>query len=140
MINTPASFLNKIRRLKEDRTLMDKIRNTYRPKVVNPNHILNVIVGPTASVPAVVADKQVIEDLKGQERKLVGLEMEAYGMYYAVDRSVKPQPQIVASLKSATDFADSKKSDDYQLYGAMTSSELLYHIILNELDYGRKKS
>ena len=66
--------------------------------------------------------------------------MEAYGMYYAVDRSVKPQPQIVASLKSATDFADSKKSDDYQLYGAMTSSELLYHIILNELDYGRKKS
>ena len=140
MINTPASFLNKIRRLKEDRTLMDKIRNTYRPKVVNPNHILNVLVGPTASVPAVVADKQVIEDLKGQERKLVGLEMEAYGMYYAVDRSVKPQPQIVASLKSATDFADSKKSDDYQLYGAMTSSELLYHIILNELDYGRKKS
>lgn len=98
---------------------------------------MKVIVGPVASVPAVVADKQVIESLKGQERKLLGLEMEAYGMYYAVEHSMKPHPLIVASLKSATDFADANKSDDYQQYGAMTSAELLYHIILKELDFGR---
>lgn len=137
VINTPAGFLNKIRKLKEDKNLMEKIRNMNRPKVVNPDHTLKVIVGPVASVPAVVADKQVIESLKGQERKLLGLEMEAYGMYYAVEHSMKPHPLIVASLKSATDFADANKSDDYQQYGAMTSAELLYHIILKELDFGR---
>lgn len=108
-----------------------------RPKVLNPDHSLKVIVGPVASVPAVVADRQVIESLKGQERKLLGLEMEAYGMYYAVEHSMRPRPLIVASLKSATDFADANKSDEYQQYGAMTSSEFLYYIILNELDFGR---
>lgn len=34
-------------------------------------------------------------------------------------------------------FADANKSDEYQQYGAMTSAELLYHIILKELDFGR---
>lgn len=137
VINTSAGFLTKIRKLKEDKSLMEKIRNMNRPKVICPEHSLKVLVGPVASVPAVVADKQVIESIKGQERKLLGLEMEAYGMYYAVEHSMKPRPLIVASLKSATDFADANKTDDYQQYGAMTSAEFLYHIILNELDFGR---
>lgn len=137
VINTKPEFLATIRRLKENKNLMEGIRNMNRPKVLNPDHSLKVIVGPVASVPAVVADRQVIESLKGQERKLLGLEMEAYGMYYAVEHSMRPRPLIVASLKSATDFADANKSDEYQQYGAMTSSEFLYYIILNELDFGR---
>ena len=63
--------------------------------------------------------------------------MEAYGMYYAANHSILPHPKFCAVLKSATDFADEHKGDEFQPYGAMTSAELLYHIVMNDLDYDR---
>lgn len=136
-IETNADFISIVNRLKEDEALLRKIKKTIRANVKASNTELKIHTGPVASVPAVVADRTVIEDIKGQERKLLGLEMEAYGMYYAASRSVLPHPKFCAVLKSATDFANEHKGDEYQPYGAMTSAELLYHIVLNDLDYDR---
>lgn len=136
-IETNPDFISIVNRLKENDELLTKIRKTVRANVKAINADLKIHTGPVASVPAVVADKDVIEDIKGQERKLLGLEMEAYGMYYAANHSVLPHPQFCAVLKSATDFADEHKGDEYQPYGAMTSAELLYYIVMNDLDYGR---
>lgn len=136
-IETNPDFISIINRLKENDELLTKIRKTVRANVKAINADLKIHTGPVASVPAVIADKDVIEDIKGQERKLLGLEMEAYGMYYAASHSVLPHPKFCAVLKSATDFADEHKGDEYQPYGAMTSAELLYHIVMNDLDYER---
>ena len=58
-------------------------------------------------------------------------------MYFAAKHSLKPHPQYVAVIKSATDFADKAKDDTYQPYGAMTSAEFLFYLVTKELDYGR---
>lgn len=136
-IETNPDFISIVNRLKEDDALLTKIRKTIRANVKSVNSDLKIHTGPVASVPAVVADRDVIDDIKGQERKLLGLEMEAYGMYYAANHSILPHPKFCAVLKSATDFADEHKGDEFQPYGAMTSAELLYHIVMNDLDYDR---
>ena len=56
-------------------------------------------------------------------------------MFYAASNAIKPLPQIVASLKSISDFADVKKDDNYQEYASYTSAALLKFILENELDY-----
>lgn len=137
LIDTAPDFISIVNRLKEDDELLANIKKDAKRRVKTHNTELNIRTGPVASVPAVVADKSVIAAIKGQERKLLGLEMEAYGMYYAATHSVSPHPKFYAVLKSATDFADDHKGDEYQPYGAITSAELLYHIVMNELDYER---
>ena len=48
---------------------------------------------------------------------LIGIEMEAYGVFYSAANSMSPKP-IAISIKSVCDFADEHKSDNYQEYSA----------------------
>lgn len=52
-----------------------------------------------ASVPAVIACADVIKELEKHDRNLLGIEMEAYGMFYAAYNSIKPRPIYVASFQ-----------------------------------------
>ena len=88
-----------------------------------------------ASVPAVIASKEELEKVKVHARKLLGIEMEAYGMFYAADNAISPRPKIVASLKSVSDYATKKKNDKFQDYASYTSSALLKYIVQNYLSY-----
>ena len=137
VFETNEDFINKIRKIKENDELFSRIRSVVRRGVTPSSHVLQLHVGSVASVPAVVADKEVIKSLHANDRNLLGLEMEAYGMYFAAKHSLKPHPQYVAVIKSATDFADKTKDDTYQPYGAMTSAEFLFYLLKEELDYGR---
>lgn len=49
----------------------------------SPKHDLAMKIGPVASGSAVVSDPEVLEKPKSMTRKLLGLEMEIYGMYFA---------------------------------------------------------
>jgi nucleoside phosphorylase len=128
-------FINIITRLKSDKTLLNSICDNYPTNVGKPTTQLAIHIGPMASVPAVLSCKQEIDKITTHGRKLQGIEMESYGMFYAASSAIKPLPKIVASIKSVSDFADIKKSDDYQEYASYTSAALLKHILLNELDY-----
>lgn len=88
-----------------------------------------------ASVPAVIAEAEKLDEIKDHARKLMGIEMETYGVYYAAENSVDPRPLGFASLKSISDFADSQKDDDYQEYASYTSAAFLKYVIENELDF-----
>jgi len=96
---------------------------------------LTVHIGQMASVPAVIAEAEKLDEIKDHARKLMGIEMETYGVYYAAENSVDPRPIGFASLKSISDFADGHKGDDYQEYASYTSAAFLKYVILNELDY-----
>ena len=78
---------------------------------------------------------QKIEEISEHARKLMGIEMETYGMYYAAAHSVEPRPKFWASIKSVSDYATIKKKDNFQEYASYTSAAFLKHVILNELDY-----
>ena len=133
--STNTEFVNIITRLKSDNQLLSNIANRYPSKQGKPNTELNIHIGPMASVPAVLSCKEEIDKIKKHERKLQGIEMEAYGMFYAASCAIKPLPKFVASLKSVSDFADIQKNDNYQEYASYTSASLLKYIIENELDY-----
>lgn len=98
-----------------------------------PETVLKAIMGPMASGAAVVQDEKIIEEQGiSISRKLMGIEMEIYGVYCAATQCSEPRPKYFA-LKSICDFADSDKSDNYHKYAAFTSARYLYHFALDKL-------
>lgn len=125
-----SDLSEKIRMLKNNAGLLRSIKDSYKSSAV-PNTELKIHVGSVVSVAGVVANENISQELKTQDRKLLGLEMEAYGVYYASQNCGNPKPFPMA-LKSICDFADSEKSDSYQNYAAFTSAQVMYNFIISE--------
>lgn len=94
-----------------------------------PETTLRMHIGPIASGSGVVQDESIIAHVKSQSRKLIGIDMETYGVFFAAENSSQPRP-VPLSIKSACDFADTNKSDEYQNYAAFTSAQFLYRFAL----------
>lgn len=124
---------NIITRIKTNPEICNAIKEGYNG--VKPESPLKIHLGPMTSVPAVIASDVKIADLKKHARKLIGLEMESYGVFYASEHAHYLKPKYVASLKSVSDLADKDKADNYQPYASYTSAALLKHLILNELEF-----
>jgi nucleoside phosphorylase/CheY-like chemotaxis protein len=86
--------------------------------------LTNIVIGPVASGSAVLSDGKVVDQIKEQHRELVGVEMEAYGVYAAAYNAVAPQP-LPFALKAVCDFADPDKEDKHQRYAAYASANVL---------------
>ncbi len=121
----------KLLHIKSKRKYLDKIRKKYPGEA--PKTVLDIHIGPMASVPAVIQSTKEIEKIQSISRKLIGIEMETYGVFYSAAHCKKPKP-IVLSVKSVSDFANEEKNDSCQDYAAYTSSAFVYELILNELE------
>lgn len=119
--------------ISNNKMFLEKIRTSFQGNT--PETSLRIHIGPLASGAAVVADSSVIDSIKKQNRKLLGIEMETYGVLYAANNCIKPRP-IAFSIKSVSDFANSRKGDNYQKYAAYTSSKILYKLVTKYLNYG----
>lgn len=97
-----------------------------------PSERPKVRVGPVASGSSVVADAGKVSEIAAHNRKLVGLEMETYGIYFAAENALRPKPEFI-SLKSVCDFADDKKSDGFQTYAAHISANFLLEALKSGL-------
>jgi nucleoside phosphorylase len=93
---------------------------------------LQSFIGPIASGASVLADRSTLDELVLRNRKLVGVEMEAYGVFTAARDCVDPRPQTFV-MKSVCDFGDDEKNDDFQAYAAFTSARYLYEFAMSEL-------
>jgi nucleoside phosphorylase/CheY-like chemotaxis protein len=123
-MEVPPEVASRFKLLQEDRQFLERIRNAWPASP--PATALGLHIGPCASGPIVVADGKTLEKLKiDQNRQILGLEMEAYGVYYAAQFAGLPRP-LVLSLKSVCDFADPRKNDAMQKYAAYTSAQILY--------------
>lgn len=96
---------------------------------------LNIHIGPFASGAGVIENKQVIEEIKGHSRKLIGIDMETYGVFYSAKNCSKPRPFGVFALKSISDYGDTDKNDDFQSYAAFTSANFLYNFCLEKINF-----
>lgn len=121
--------------MKADKNLFNNIENNYPTNNGKPKTHLQVHIGPMASVPAVTARKEEIDAIKEHARKIIGIEMESYGMFYAVSNGVYPRPKFCAAFKSVSDFADVAKADDYQEYASYTSAAFLKELICKKLNF-----
>jgi len=111
--------------------LLSEIYNSC--KLNKPQTIISLHVGPVASGAAVIQNQGYVDDyIKRYNRKLLGIDMETYGVYYAAKNAKKPRPTVI-SIKSVCDFADARKNDDYQGYAAFTSAQFVFYFAINKL-------
>jgi nucleoside phosphorylase len=90
----------------------------WRPSYPQPPALLH---GPVASGSAVLANAALTDGIVKQHRKTLGVEMEAYGVYFAAEMASHPKPAVCV-MKSVCDFADEEKDDGHQEYAAYTSA------------------
>ena len=117
-----------------NRSFLDAIKADFKFKAGKPKTELNVHCADVTSVSAVTQSKVIVDLLKDKARKLAGLEMEGYGVYYAAKHSLDPAPTPIV-IKAAADRADAHKSDNYQQYCAYVSARLAFHMIVNDLKF-----
>jgi nucleoside phosphorylase/CheY-like chemotaxis protein len=118
--------------IKRKRKYLDDIRSQYQAEA--PTSILDIHIGPMTSVPAVIQSDKEVERIKSQSRKLIGLEMEAYGVFYSAAHAPRPKPTPI-SIKSVCDFANEEKEDSLQDYAAYTSASFIYELVTNDLKF-----
>jgi len=86
-----------------------------------------VIMAPTSSGSAVVADDSMLENIQDQHRKMTAFEMESYALYESARQSLKSP--VFFSAKSVVDNGDSQKGDEYHRVASLISAKAVYEII-----------
>ncbi len=103
---------------------------TQRWPAAKPRTRLEMHVGPMGSGAAVIDVKQPVLDILEHWRKLIGIEMEAYGVHLACQNATAPPPEFLC-MKSICDFATAK-TDGWQDYAAFTAAELCHQFLTQE--------
>ena len=86
-------------------------------------------LGALASGAAVIQNDQILRQyIEPHQRKVLGIDMETYGVYYACENAPQPTPRYL-SIKSVSDYVDADKNDKDQKYCAYVSARFLYGIL-----------
>ncbi|MFJ1300082.1 hypothetical protein ACILG0_08945 [Pseudomonadota bacterium AL_CKDN230030165-1A_HGKHYDSX7] len=89
------------------------IHETYQG--IKPGSAPKLVVGPMVTGSSVVASMDIQTLFREQHRKMVGIDMECYGLYYAAALH-GGSPVKAICIKSVSDLADRAKGDDFQTY------------------------
>lgn len=114
-------LLARAEQLRQETDLWGRVRSSWPEP---PPEALKMAIGPVASGAAVIADGGIVATVQDQQRKVIGLEMEVYGLFAAAAAACVPRPSVFA-IKSVSDFADEGKNDSYRKYAAYTSAAAL---------------
>lgn len=120
-IPAPHKIRRHMEQIRDDREALQAVTGSYDGDIPGT---LDVFLGPVASGSAVLADGEVVKEIRTQHQELIGIEMEIYGLYAAAYAASSPQPAFFA-LKGVCDFADPDKEDAYQKYAAYTSANVM---------------
>lgn len=135
-VELDQNLINQINEFKRNTTIFNDIHQRYH-KVVEtdllPSRFPKVFLGPLASGSAVLADEREISNIRQAHRKLIGIDMETYGVMYAAKSFCYNHQTLAMSVKSISDFADKQKNDRYRNYAAYTSAVFVYRFILEKL-------
>lgn len=128
-ISIHSSLLSVLQSKKANRDYLDDIRNKWQGN--KPNSVLNIHIGPVGSGASVIDNIDNVQEIQSHWRKLVGIEMETYAVYFSAKESTD-KPLYFISFKSVCDFAE-EKEDSWQNYAAYTAAEYCYRFIINDL-------
>jgi nucleoside phosphorylase/CheY-like chemotaxis protein len=112
------------------RLALERIRGAWNGRGV-PRSLM-AHIGPIASGASVVQSEPLVRQIESHNRKVIGVEMETYGLFLAARLCTDPRPRAM-SFKSVCDFADGDKGDTYQKYAAFTSANFLYEFAIDSL-------
>lgn len=109
--------------VRDKKNVVHQIQSSWQG---NPQEkLLQVRIGPFASGAAVVENDRVVEGIQDQDRKVIGFDMEAYGVFAAARFAPEPRPKCMV-VKSLCDFGVPPKTDEWQRYAAYTSAAFVY--------------
>jgi len=89
---------------------------------------LNLRPGRVASGSAVVAHSSIISKIQTLNDTILGVDMEAYGLYYSAKFSLVVRPNVLA-VKSVADYCDGTKSDKYHAACSYISAKIAEEIV-----------
>lgn len=122
-----GSILKHIEKFQLDQQFLFELRKNYKGS--GPKTDTSIHIGASASGASVLSDKNMFAKIILQHRKLLGVEMEAYGLFSAVELASRPKPLPIC-IKSIVDFGDSIKDDNYHPYGSYVSAHLAKELII----------
>jgi nucleoside phosphorylase/CheY-like chemotaxis protein len=125
-----AELVEKVRHFCENKEILRAIEFGWRGQRAATD--LAVQIGPVASGASVLENRPLINAIKSHDRKLIGVEMETYGVFLAARICPQPRPKAI-SFKSICDLGDTDKGDDWQEYAAYTSARFLYEFAIDQL-------
>lgn len=106
----------------------DGIRERWKGPVPDEKNRLHL--GPLGAADQVIDDASRVIEIQRNWRKLIGVEMETYGVYRACHESPDPKPRFV-SFKAVCDFA-AEKTDSWQEYAAFVAAEFTVEFFRDE--------
>jgi nucleoside phosphorylase len=129
-----ARLWDVVKRVLDQDGLAFKIEMSWPPQASRPNTRLNILHGPLATGSALVADRAVFREVSEHQRRVLGIDMEAYGVARAVHYLDGVRCLIV---KSVADHADGDKADnsnqqafrEYRKYCCHTSATMAKYIL-----------
>ncbi|SDY96019.1 phosphorylase family protein [Hymenobacter psychrophilus] len=121
-LSLDPTLYGEVQRLSRDKATLLKIAECSDG--TSPDSSPRLLIGPVASGSAVISAQDMTEQIQAQHRKLIGIEMEAYGVYSAASEASHPRPRAIA-IKAASDFADDQKDDNYRQFCASISAQTL---------------
>ena len=106
-----------------------EIRNQWnKTAAVEKPLDIRLHLGALASGAAVIQNDQILRQyIEPHQRKVLGIDMETYGVYYACENAPQPTPRYL-SIKSVSDYVDADKNDKDQKYCAYVSARFLYAV------------
>lgn len=116
--------------LGDDKSLLDRIFQSW--KNGRPDERPKVIVEAMASGSAVLQSSRVVASLIEQHKNLVGIEMEAFGVFSAAEYASNPKPKCIVA-KAVCDFGDEHKNDKAHDFAAYVSANFIHALAMIEL-------
>ncbi|NHL00499.1 response regulator [Rubrivivax benzoatilyticus] len=93
-----------------------------------PSKPPRLVVGPMVSGSSVVASLDIQKVFRNQHRKMAGVDMECYGIYYAAANHAGAPVRAIC-VKSVSDLADRAKGDDFQTYCSQMSARVALEMV-----------
>ncbi len=127
-INTNQGALGRVTDFSNNTQYLFDIINGYSDN--KPNTFLKVHFGPVGSGPYVLSSKNYLKKLQQSDRKLLGIDMEGYGVYKACEFHPTTIPIFI---KAVSDFGDETKQDNFQKFCSYVSAKFamnfVYHLL-----------
>jgi nucleoside phosphorylase len=117
-----------LQKYRTSNSLFAEIRQRWKGELPSGPNRLHV--GPLGAADQVIDDSTRVLEIQKNWRKLIGVEMETYGVYRAVHEAPEPKPRVV-SFKAVCDFA-AEKSDSWQEYAAFMAAEFATEFLKRE--------
>lgn len=119
--------VNELSELNDDKIFLTTLKEKFMGK--KPAFSPAILIGPVGSGSSVIASSKFVNDIAlSGSRKLIGIEMESYGVYFAAQKTLTPTGSVV-SIKAVCDYANKEKSDDFQDYCAYMSANICLEYI-----------